>query len=252
MLTKIIETKKQEVAHLVLPPRQLVDHISFYNALENKKQEVALIAEVKKASPSKGVIKENFDPVAIAKEYEHGGVNAISVLTDRQYFQGNPEYITAIKKAIALPVMRKEFIIDERQVLESRLLGADAILLIAEALEASKLAEFYQYARELGLDCLVEVHSVEALEGILSIFTPKIIGVNNRNLKTFEVTLEQTEAISSSIPEGSLFVSESGIFNYEDIKRVKRAGADAVLVGESLMRAETPAKGILTLFGAVQ
>lgn len=252
MLNKIIETKKQEVAQFVLPPAQSVKTVSFYEALKNKKHEVALIAEVKKASPSKGVIRENFDPVQIAKEYEAGGADAISVLTDRKYFQGDPEYLSLIKKEIALPVMRKEFIIDERQVLESKHLGADAILLIAEALEPGRLAEFYQYAAELGMDCLVEVHSLEALEGILSIFTPKIIGVNNRNLKTFEVTLKQTELISAAIPKDSLFVSESGIFTYEDIKRIARAGADAVLVGESLMRAETPAKGILTLFGAAQ
>lgn len=252
MLNKIIETKKEEVAQLVLPPEESVNHVSFFNALRDPKNEVALIAEVKKASPSKGVIKANFDPIEIAKEYERGGADAISVLTDSHYFQGKREYIPAIKRAVSLPILRKDFIIDEGQVLESKRIGADAILLIAEALEASKLYELYQFATELGLDCLVEVHSSEALEGILSIFTPKIIGVNNRNLKTFEVTLEQTEAIGQSIPEGSLFVSESGIFTYDDIKRVKKAGAKAVLVGESLMRAETPSKGILTLFGVAE
>ncbi|MEC1716729.1 indole-3-glycerol phosphate synthase TrpC [Schinkia azotoformans] len=250
MLNKIIETKKEEVAQLVLPPKESVKPVSFFNALQNTKNEVALIAEVKKASPSKGIIKENFDPIQIAKEYERGGADAISVLTDSRYFQGKREYIPAIKKAVSLPILRKDFIIDENQVLESKLIGADAILLIAEVLEASKLYEFYQFATELGLDCLVEIHSSEALEGILSIFTPKIIGVNNRNLKTFEVTLEQTETITSYIPEESLFISESGIFTHDDILRVKKAGAKAVLVGESLMRAETPAQGILTLFGA--
>ncbi|HHY73174.1 MAG TPA: indole-3-glycerol phosphate synthase TrpC [Bacillus bacterium] len=252
MLNKIIATKKEEVSNLVLPREEVVKHVSFFNALKNKKNEVALIAEVKKASPSKGIIKENFDPLEIAREYEQGGADAISVLTDRQYFQGSRDYIPLIKKEIALPILRKDFIIDNTQILESKYLGADAILLIAEALEASKLAEFYQYATELGLDCLVEVHSAHALEGILSIFTPKIIGVNNRNLATFEVTLKQTEMIANYIPEGSLFVSESGIFNYEDIQRVKSAGADAVLVGESLMRSETPAQGILSLFGVEQ
>lgn len=252
MLNKIIETKKEEVAQLVLPSVESVNPVSFFNSLKNSKNEVALIAEVKKASPSKGLIKENFDPIGIAKEYENGGADAISVLTDSHYFQGKREYIPAIKKAVSLPILRKDFIIDQQQVLESKRIGADAILLIAEALEASKLYEFYQYATELGLDCLVEVHSSEALEGILSIFTPKIIGVNNRNLKTFEVTLEQTEAITSYIPEGSLFVSESGIFTNDDIKRVKKAGAKAVLVGESLMRAETPSKGISTLFGVTK
>ncbi|WP_458412697.1 indole-3-glycerol phosphate synthase TrpC [Schinkia sp. CFF1] len=252
MLKKIIETKKEEVARLELPENQAVHHVSFYHALKNKKHEVALIAEVKKASPSKGIIKENFHPVEIALGYELGGADAISVLTDSHYFQGKRDYIPLIKKEVGLPVMRKEFIIDKRQILESKYLGADAILLIAEVLEPQKLAEFYQYASELGLDCLVEVHSKSALEGILSIFTPKIIGINNRNLATFEVTLEQTENIASSIPDGSLFVSESGIFTYDDITRVRKAGANAVLVGESLMRAESPAKGISKLFGVVQ
>ncbi|NSL52289.1 indole-3-glycerol phosphate synthase TrpC [Calidifontibacillus erzurumensis] len=252
MLNKILETKKEEVAQLVLPPEESVHHVSFYNALKNKKREVALIAEVKKASPSKGIIKENFHPLMIAIEYESGGANAISVLTDQQYFLGSRDYIPLLKREISLPILRKDFIIDQLQIVESKRLGADAILLIAEALEPSKLAELYHYAAELGLDSLVEVHSPEALEGILNLFTPKIIGVNNRNLKTFEVDLKQTEIIAQMIPKDSLFVSESGIFTYDDIKRVRKAGADAVLVGESLMRAESPEQGIYQLFGVVK
>lgn len=251
MLNKILETKKEEVKKIKLPFQQSVRNHSFFNGLVNQKNEVALIAEVKKASPSKGVIKEDFDPLSIAREYEQAGADAISVLTDKHYFQGDRDYLIKIKKEIALPVLRKDFIIDSKQVLESKRIGADAILLIAEALEPTKLAELYEYAYELQLECLVEVHSLEALEGILSIFTPRIIGVNNRNLQTFETTLEQTEKIASSIPSSSLFVSESGIHSYEDIKRVKRAGANAVLVGESLMRAETPGKGIKRLFGGI-
>ncbi|WP_102345779.1 indole-3-glycerol phosphate synthase TrpC [Bacillus sp. Marseille-P3661] len=249
MLNKILQTKQEEIRAITLPDQVDVRGISFYNALRNKTREVALIAEVKKASPSKGIIRADFDPVEIALGYEDGGANAISVLTDRQYFHGDIAYLTAIKNAVNIPVMRKEFIIDFIQVEQSKRIGADAILLIAEALEPRKLFELYKQATELGLDCLVEVHSEQALAGILNVFTPKIIGVNNRNLNTFETTLGQTELIAAMIPKGSIFVSESGIFTFEDINRVANAGADAVLVGESLMRADTPAKGIECLFG---
>lgn len=249
MLNKILNTKKQEVEQLTLPPSQQFANKSLYNALKNKKNEVALIAEVKKASPSKGIIKDDFDPVQIAKDYENGGADALSVLTDTLYFQGQKEYLTAIKRVVSLPILRKDFIIDPLQVIESKFIGADAILLIGEAMEASKLHELYVQAYELGLECIVEVHSITVLEQILAIFAPKIIGVNNRNLQTFETTLAQTEAIATAIPKDSLFVSESGIFTYDDIKRVAKAGADAVLVGESLMRAETPGIGINYLFG---
>ncbi|WP_017755577.1 indole-3-glycerol phosphate synthase TrpC [Calidifontibacillus oryziterrae] len=252
MLNKILKTKKEEIALLELPTERRFSQYSLYKALKQKGKEVALIAEVKKASPSKGVIREDFDPISIAKDYQNGGADAISVLTDTVYFQGHRDYLTAIKNEVSIPVLRKDFIIDPIQIFESKRIGADAILLIGEAMEATKLFELYEQAYELGLECLVEVHSNQILEQILKIFTPKIIGVNNRNLATFETTIAQTESISTYIPKESLFVSESGIFTYEDIIRVAKAGAAAVLVGESLMRAETPLTGIQQLFGVKQ
>ncbi|TWI58862.1 indole-3-glycerol phosphate synthase TrpC [Halalkalibacter nanhaiisediminis] len=250
MLEVILETKKKEVSELTTMPEQVkVEHYSLFEALNKSKRSVGLIAEVKKASPSKGVIREQFDPVEIAKGYEAGGADAISVLTDRDYFQGHPEYLSAVKQVVKLPVMRKDFIIDEKQIEETVRIGADAMLLIVGVVPIEELKRLYDKAYELGLECLVEVHAKEELEELLSTFTPKIIGVNNRNLKTFETSLTQTEEMAVLIPEGSLFISESGIYNRADIDRVKRAGAAGVLVGESLMRAKTPEQGIETLFG---
>ncbi|MDT8860007.1 indole-3-glycerol phosphate synthase TrpC [Alkalihalobacillus sp. MEB130] len=249
MLEKILDTKREEIEKLVIPKQESVSHFSLFTALSNPNRSIGLIAEVKKASPSKGLISENFEPVSIAKGYEKGGADAISVLTDVVYFQGHRDYLTAIKKEVGLPVMRKDFIIDKKQVEETRCIGADAMLLIVGTVPIQELKELYDYAYSLGLECLVEVHAKEELEELLSCFTPKIIGVNNRNLKTFETSLTQTEDMASLVPEGSLFVSESGIHFEKDIERVKLAGAAGVLVGESLMRAETPEVGIDTLFG---
>lgn len=248
MLNKIIATKQEEIKHIQLTDPIEVERVSLYEGLRAKKRSLALIAEVKKASPSKGLIREDFHPVEIGKAYERAGANAISVLTDREYFQGDTSYLTAVKKHVSLPVLRKDFIIDSLQVEETVRIGADAMLLIVAALEVNKLKELYDEAYEKGLECLVEIHSEEELEQLLAVFTPKIIGVNNRNLKTFETCLSQTERIKPLIPKGSLFVSESGIHTPEDIRRVEHAGADAILVGESLMRAATPEAGIRTLF----
>lgn len=249
MLETILTTKQKEVAELTLPKQEKVTHYSLFEALKQPNRSIGLIAEVKKASPSKGVICEQFDPVAIASGYQAGGADAISVLTDREYFQGHPEYLSAIKHAVGLPVMRKDFIIDEKQIEETVRIGADAMLLIVGVVPIEELKRLYDIAYEKGLECLVEVHAKEELEQLLAVFTPKIIGVNNRNLKTFETSLSQTEEMAALIPEGSLFISESGIYNREDIDRVKRAGAAGVLVGESLMRAKSPEQGIETLFG---
>ncbi|HWO95009.1 MAG TPA: indole-3-glycerol phosphate synthase TrpC [Bacillus sp. (in: firmicutes)] len=249
MLKQIIETKKEEVKNLILPEMQDVPKHSFYDALTVPKREVALIAEVKKASPSKGIIQPNFNPLQIAQQYDEAGANAISVLTDQQYFQGESDYLTLIKRNVMRPVLRKDFIIDSRQIEESSRIGADAILLIGEVLEPVQLQEFYEEAQEKGMDCLVEVHSAETLEGILRLFQPNIIGVNNRDLRTFHTTIQQTIDISSLIPKGSLLVSESGINHYRDIVRVKEAGAAAILVGESLMRKENQTEAVIELFG---
>ncbi|KGX93989.1 indole-3-glycerol phosphate synthase [Pontibacillus halophilus JSM 076056 = DSM 19796] len=252
MLHQILETKKDEITRYQQPEQVETDSRSLYDALLNSPLTVGLIAEVKKASPSKGVIREDFRPVEIAKLYEEGGASAISVLTDEMYFQGHRDYLTAVKQATKLPVLRKDFIIDEKQVEESARIGADAILLIGEALQPERLYELYRYAASLGLESLVEVHAKETLEGILAVFQPKIIGINNRDLTNFHTTVAHTETIAKAVPEGSLLVSESGIYNHEDINRVKQAGAKAVLVGEALMREAHPADVINQMMGREQ
>lgn len=249
MLDKIIATKLDEIENIELPEQVDVPHYSLYEHLSSPNRKLALISEVKKASPSKGVIREDFDPVAIAKEYEAAGADAISCLTDVKYFQGSSEYLTSIKRHVSIPVLRKDFIINEIQIDESVRIGADAILLIAAVFEGKRLQELYDYAQEKGLECLVEVHSLKELEETLKYFTPKIIGVNNRDLTTFQTTLSQTELLSAHIPEGSLFISESGIHTSSDVDRVYVAGAKGILVGESLMRAKTPTDGIKQIFG---
>ncbi|WP_078553280.1 indole-3-glycerol phosphate synthase TrpC [Bacillus alkalicellulosilyticus] len=249
MLSQIIDTKLDEIETLELPPAIKVERKSLAASLRNSNRQLGLIAEVKKASPSKGIIKEDFHPVDIAKGYENGGADAISVLTDQKYFKGHRDYLTAIKQTVNLPILRKDFIISELQIEESVRIGADAILLIAAVFEPERLKELYNLAYEKGLECLVEVHSEEELTELLVHFTPEIIGVNNRNLKTFETSLEQTEIISKLIPEGSLFISESGIHTPADAAQVQKAGANGVLVGESLMRAESPEIGIRNLLG---
>jgi indole-3-glycerol phosphate synthase len=241
MLSKIIETKKQELNSLVMPEIQAAfSRKSLYQAIIQAKRRIGLIAEVKKASPSKGILREDFHPLEIAAEYEKAGADAVSVLTDQTFFHGSKDYLTEIKRNINIPVLRKDFIIDRKQIEESERIGADAILLIGEVLSPNQLHEFYIEAYERGIECLVEVHSVNTLEKILKIFTPKTIGVNNRNLHTFHTSVEQTVQLASLIPEESIFVSESGIHTASDIEIVKKAGADAVLVGEALMKSQDP------------
>lgn len=208
--------------------------ISFKSALV-KPDRLSVISEVKKASPSKGLIQPNFDPVKIAKEYETCGADAVSCLTEEHYFQGSSEYFKAIRQAIGLPMIRKDFIIDEYQIYEARLMGADAILLIAAVLDDEKLKRFGGIARSLGLDILAETHDESELERVLALDFD-IIGINNRNLKTFEVTLETTARLAGMIPDGKVIVSESGIRDNADMKTVRGYGADAVLIGETLMR----------------
>lgn len=208
--------------------------ISFKSALA-KSDRLSVISEVKKASPSKGLIRSDFDPVKIAKEYEVCGADAVSCLTEEHYFQGSSEYFKAIRQAIVLPMIRKDFIIDEYQIYEARLMGADAILLIAAVLDDEKLKRFGDTARSLGLDILAETHDENELERVLALDFD-IIGINNRNLKTFEVTLETTARLAGMIPEGKVIVSESGIRDNADMKTVRSYGADAVLIGETLMR----------------
>ncbi|MGN0599506.1 MAG: indole-3-glycerol phosphate synthase TrpC [Oscillospiraceae bacterium] len=208
--------------------------ISFKEALA-KPNRLSVISEVKKASPSKGLIQPDFDPVKIAKEYEANGADAVSCLTEEHFFMGCSEYFKAIRKEIALSMIRKDFIIDEYQIYEAKLMGADAILLIAAVLDDEKLKRFKAITDSLGMDILAETHDEKELERVLALDFD-IIGINNRNLKTFEVTLETTARLSEMIPEGKVVVSESGIKDNADMKTVRSYGADAVLIGETLMR----------------
>ena len=217
----------------------------FYNAIKGKKK-ISIIAEVKKASPSKGVICEDFYPVKIAKEYCSNGASAISVLTERDFFKGSDEYLKNISEVVNIPVLRKDFIIDRYQIFQAKNIGADAILLIASILEQKELKEFYNIATELGLNCLVEAHNEEEIKKALSI-DAKIIGINNRNLKTFDVDIKNTETLIKIIPEEKVIVSESGFFNSDDIKRVQTIGVDAVLIGEALMKSDDISSKLMDL-----
>lgn len=249
MLDQIIQQKKEEIKSIVLPETCQIERRSFKKALLNPNRFIGLIAEVKKASPSKGLIKEHFVPETIAADYEAAKADALSVLTDTRFFQGRNQFLTDIKQTVSLPVLRKDFIIDSLQVEESFRIGADAILLIGEALEPSELHELYLEAREKGMDVLVEVHDETVLERILQVFQPDILGINNRDLKTFRTSVSQTEKIAQLVPDGCLQVSESGIGSLADLQFVNKHGAQAVLAGESLMREDSQQKAIRGLFG---
>jgi indole-3-glycerol phosphate synthase len=215
-----------------LPPAR-----DFREAL--RKPGIALIAEVKKSSPSAGIIAERLEPISIAREYEGGGASAISVLTESTYFGGELADLTAVKEAVKIPVLRKDFIIDHYQIYEARAAGADAILLIAELLDRKELADYLLLAHDLGLSCLVESHSRGELEKAIR-SGAEIIGVNNRNLQTLTVNLDTSIQLIPFIPPDRIRVSESGIKSVEDVESVLRAGADAILVGETLVRSKNP------------
>jgi indole-3-glycerol phosphate synthase len=251
ILDEIVEQKKLEVDRL--PERRLAagdlrdallehgERRDFLAALRQPRiGNLGLIAEVKKASPSAGVICPNFDPVRIAREYEAAGASCLSVLTDEKYFQGSLDYLRQIRAAVKLPLLRKDFIIDERQILEAVEWGADAILLIVAILDDERLRRFHNLAAEAGLAVLVEVHDAAELDRALGLGA-RLIGVNNRNLKTFHVNLAVTEQLAAklrqSAPAGApLLVAESGIHTRADVIRVQQAGAAAILVGESLVK----------------
>lgn len=257
ILDTIVEQKKREVAKLrdsKVTLRSLKnalakrgDHRGFNYALRHPRRgSVALIAEVKKASPSAGVIRPDFDPLRIAEEYEAAGASCLSVLTDEKFFQGSLEYLKQIRAAVKLPLLRKDFIIDPRQILEAIKWGADAILLIVAILSDSELKRFHELATEAGLAALVEVHDEDELERALAI-DARLIGVNNRDLKTFNVDLATTERLAQKTfgarnHEEVVLVAESGIHTRADVERVTRAGASAILVGESLMRGDIKTK----------
>jgi indole-3-glycerol phosphate synthase len=247
ILHKIVEQKKREIAQLperVLAAGDLRDALlergeqrDFLAALRQPKHgSVALIAEVKKASPSKGVICPDFDPVRIAKEYEAGGASCLSVLTDEKFFQGSLDHLRQIRAAVKLPLLRKDFIIDERQILEAIEWGADAILLIVAILDEERLRRFHSLAQEAGITALVEVHDEAEMRRAIDI-DAKLIGVNNRDLRTFKVDLRTTERLAKMMGiSPALLVAESGIETHNDVNRLEQCGAKAILVGESLMK----------------
>lgn len=243
ILDTIVAKKKEEVSLLKargihLPPAFLHKPIDpprgFRQALLDYPG-VAIIAEVKKASPSKGVIRPDFDPVAIARGYEENGAQAISVLTDEQFFQGSLLYLLQVREVVKLPVLRKEFIIDPLQIEEAHVHGADAILLMASILDAGQLRDFQACARGYGMDCLVEVHDERELEVVLATGAD-LIGVNNRNLKDFSMDIETTFRLKKLIPADIPVVGESGLKTREDLRRLQEEGITAALIGETLMR----------------
>jgi len=258
ILKKIVHRKAEEVAERTarLPLRQLMESLAglaqprgFVSAIEAKIRagEAAVIAEVKKASPSKGVIREDFCPADIARSYEQGGAACLSVLTDMDFFQGADAYLKEARAACALPVLRKDFMIDPYQVYEARAMGADCILLIVACLEDTRLRELSALAAELGLDVLVEVHDADELARALLLDT-RLIGINNRNLRTFETSLQTTIDLLAQIPEDRIVVTESGIHTHEDVALMRQNSVHSFLVGEAFMRADEPGKKLRELF----
>jgi len=256
ILTEIINHKRIEVAEArrLRPESLLLDQLKsapevrdFVGAL-SAASDIGLIAEVKKGSPSAGIIRVDFDPVEIARTYEAHGANCLSVLTDEHFFLGHLDYLRAIRSAVNIPVLRKDFMIDRYQVLEARAAGADCILLIAECLDDCHLRDLYFYAAELGMESLIELYDVENLDRVLKL-EPALMGINNRDLRTFVTDLDRTSALARHIPATTLLVSESGIKTRADIDRVKAGGARAILVGETLMKSPQIGVAVDTLLG---
>lgn len=242
-----LKTLKQKIATLP-PTRDFLSALTSPNTYLPRQypRQISLIAELKKASPSRGVIKEDFDPQIMAISYERAGASAISILTEEKFFQGNLTYIQEVKKVTKLPILRKDFILDSYQIYESMAAGADAILLITSILPHNYLKRFLSLAQTLNLHCLVEVHNLGELKRVLNT-SAQIIGINNRNLKNFKVDLKTTAELTKFIPEDKIVVSESGIFTSSDVKFLKEAGVDAILVGEALMLADNVEKKIKEL-----
>jgi indole-3-glycerol phosphate synthase len=243
-LEEILQHKRQEIEKLCARADEIRraallrnDFRSLKNALRRADQKLAVIAEVKKASPSAGVIVPNFDPVVIAREYESAGADAVSILTDEKFFQGSLHHLRDVRGAVNLPILRKDFILDEIQIAEAVAAGADAILLIVAALEQDQLTRLREAALTYQIDVLVEVHSLREMERALEA-EAEIIGINNRDLTTFKVDLSVTEQLSEEVPADVIAVSESGIKSAADLKRVRDCGMNAVLIGESFLRGE--------------
>lgn len=257
ILDKIVGVKRKEVetAIRLRPMRDVMraadaalPALDFQAPLRGSPSSIRLIAEVKKASPSKGIIRQDFDPVAIAQAYEQGGASCLSVLTDEQFFQGSLDYLAAIRAAVKLPLLRKDFIIHPYQIFEARAHGADAILLIAECLTRQELKGLHQLTRELGMHALIEMYLPANLDNVLNTGT-ELIGVNNRDLTTFEVNLEHTIKLRKLIPENCILVGESGIATRADALRLQSHNVQAMLVGESLMRQADVAAATRKLLG---
>ena len=259
VLQRILATKREELAaaRAALPEPEMARRASaapaprdFEGALRAAiaAGRAAVIAEVKRASPSKGLLRADFDPAAIARSYEKGGASCLSVLTDRQYFQGDASHLAAARDACSLPVLRKDFVIEPYQVYESRVWGADCILLIAAALEEASMRELEAVANGLGMAVLVEVHDARELESALRLRTP-LVGINNRDLRTFDTRLERTLALAPSVPTERVVVTESGIATQADVQRLRAHGIAAFLVGEAFMRAQDPGTALAKLFG---
>lgn len=259
MLHKIVAEKQKEVeilketlhqANIEDALRTARPTLPFVDSLLRSHRKMSVIAEVKKASPSKGVIREDFDPNALAGEYAKAKVEAMSVLTDEKFFQGNKAFLTSIKQQVpTIPLLRKDFMIDPLQVYEARMIGADCILLIAAILEPKQLKELGSLAKELGLDTLIEVHNAEELNMVLDHTEPSVIGINNRNLKTFETSLTTTEKLLPMVPRHIPVISESGIHGRADIEYLERLGVRAVLVGEHFMRQDDVSLAVTELVG---
>ena len=237
--------KLETIIEATAPPR------GFFQAIQRRVEagQAAVIAEVKKASPSKGVIREVYEPEAIAQSYERGGATGLSVLTDRDFFQGSERYLQMARSACSLPVLRKDFIVDAYQVYESRALGADCVLLIVAALSDRQLAEFCHIAMSLQMDVLVEVHDLDELERALQL-PAQMIGVNNRNLRNFQVSLQTSLDLHAVIPPDRLTVAESGIESRADVAALRGAGIQACLIGEAFIRAADPGQALSELFSA--
>jgi indole-3-glycerol phosphate synthase len=256
ILDRIVAVKRGEIAAakdrvsfsaIQASARQSAATRDFVGALRAKNP--AVIAEIKKASPSRGVLRGDYHPAAIARSYEKSGAACLSVLTDREFFQGSGADLQAARAACSLPVLRKDFLIDPYQVFESRAMGADCILLIAACLQGPEMVELERLAEGLGMAVLVEVHDSQELDTALRLKTP-LIGINNRNLKTFETRLETTLELLAGFPEGRIVVTESGILSPGDVRRMQGAGVKAFLVGEAFMRAPDPGAALLQLFNA--
>ena len=256
ILEKIVATKHREVAQAraAVSAQELIAQLQdappvrdFFSPLAEKGS-IKLIAEIKKASPSVGVIREDFDPLAIARIYESHGASCISVLTDVTYFQGGLDYLKSVRAAVTIPVLRKDFIVDSYQLLEARAAGADAVLLIAECLDDCHLRKFYNEALELGMTPLIELYEPANLDRVIETGT-SLIGVNNRNLHTFEVDLEHTLRLRQLVPDDCVLVGESGIKNRADVLRLEAGRVDAILVGESLIRDKHIGSAVDALLG---